>query len=97
MSILFAAGNSGAKHCQRLLGEDSRGEGHADDDSAQWVVLPIHSDGRTDLQITKGIQTGHRFVFRVTGHVAKVWTLRQILQCKNSFHRLKQQTVKWQS
>lgn len=32
---------------------NSRGEGHSDEDSAQGVASSIHSNGRTNLQITE--------------------------------------------
>lgn len=55
---------------------NSRREGHSDEDSAQRVVLPIHSDGRTNLQVAERVQTAHVFSLGHPRHVAKVRALR---------------------
>ena len=54
----------------------SRGEGHSDEDPAQGVIFSVHSDGRTNLQITKWVQAAHIFSLSHPRHIAEVGTLR---------------------
>lgn len=67
---------------------NSRRKGHSDEDSAKRVMFSIYSDGRTDLQITKRIQTGHFSSLCNSGNVAKVRALRVWKELNNN-------TSKW--
>lgn len=56
--------------------QNSRGKGDTNQDSAKGIVLSIHSDWRTDLQVTKRVQTADVTSLRLPRHIAKVGALR---------------------
>lgn len=56
----------------------SPGQGAADEDPPQWVLLAPHRHRRAHVQVPEGIQAGHTLPGGLPGHVAKVRALEKM-------------------